>query len=69
MLDSGAIRSVEFGVNRTDRDKTKVDKGYYLTLKGYDGSADYTMTVPDQYLPILLPSPSLAWAMYSAMTL
>ncbi len=50
VLDGGAIRSVEFGVNRTDRDKTKVDKGYYLTLKGYDGSADYTMTVPDQYL-------------------
>lgn len=50
VLDGGAIRSVEFGVNRTDRDKTKVDKGYYLTLKGYDGSADYTMTVPDKYL-------------------
>ncbi|MGR6502098.1 TonB-dependent receptor [Shewanella sp. Koi 1] len=50
ILDGGAVRSIEFGVNRTDRDKTKVDKGYYLTLKGYDGSADYTMTVPDKYL-------------------
>lgn len=50
VLDGGMVRSVEFGVNRTDRDKTKVDKGYYLTLKGYDGSADYTMTVPDKYL-------------------
>ncbi|MFB2803178.1 TonB-dependent receptor [Shewanella seohaensis] len=50
ILDGGAVRSIEFGVNRTDRDKTKIDKGYYLTLKGYDGSADYTMTVPDKYL-------------------
>lgn len=50
VLDGGAVRSVEFGVNRTNRDKTKLDKGYYLTLKGYDGSANYTMAVPDQYL-------------------
>ncbi|QYJ77456.1 TonB-dependent receptor [Shewanella acanthi] len=49
-LDSGMVSSVEFGVNRTDRDKTKLDKGYYLTLKGYDGSDNYTMSVPDKYL-------------------
>ena len=50
VFDEGAVRSIEFGVNRTDRDKTKLDKGYYLTLKGYDGSADYMMVVPDKYL-------------------
>lgn len=50
VLDDSMLSSVKFGVNRTNRDKTKVDKGYYLTLKGYDGSADYTMTVPDKYL-------------------
>lgn len=33
VFDDGAFRSIEFGVNRTDRDKTKLDKGYYLTLK------------------------------------
>ncbi len=49
-LDSGMVSSVEFGVNRTDRDKTKLDKGYYLTLKGYDGSDDYMMSVPEKYL-------------------
>ncbi|MGI1999018.1 TonB-dependent receptor [Shewanella frigidimarina] len=50
VFDSGAVRSVEFGVNRTNRDKSKLDKGYYLTLAGYDGSDDYLETVPEQYL-------------------
>jgi iron complex outermembrane recepter protein len=50
LFDEGAVKSVEFGVNRTDRDKTKLDKGYYLTLKGYDGSANYLESVPSQYL-------------------
>ncbi|UJF20951.1 TonB-dependent receptor [Shewanella sp. OMA3-2] len=51
VFDSGAFRSIEFGVNLTERDKTKLDKGYYLTLKGYDGTdPNYMMTVPDQYL-------------------
>ncbi|WP_299569302.1 TonB-dependent receptor [uncultured Shewanella sp.] len=51
VFDEGIMRSIEFGVNRTDRDKTKLDKGYYLTLKGYDGTdPNYVMTVPDQYL-------------------
>jgi iron complex outermembrane receptor protein len=51
VFDGGALRSIEFGVNYTERDKTKLDKGYYLTLKGYDGTdPNYMMTVPDQYL-------------------
>ncbi|NRB23410.1 TonB-dependent receptor [Shewanella sp.] len=51
IFDQGAVRSVEFGVNRTNREKTKLDKGYYLTLKGYDGTdPNYVMTVPEQYL-------------------
>jgi len=50
VFDEGAVRSVEFGVNRTNRDKSKLDKGYYLTLAGYDGSANYLETVPEQYL-------------------
>ncbi|MGI2174534.1 TonB-dependent receptor [Shewanella ulleungensis] len=50
IFDEGAVRSVEFGVNRTNRDKSKLDKGYYLTLAGYDGSDNYLETVPDQFL-------------------
>ncbi|MCW3173962.1 TonB-dependent receptor [Shewanella subflava] len=51
VLDSSALRSVEFGVNYTERDKSKLDKGYFLTLKGYDGTnPNYTMAVPEQYL-------------------
>ena len=50
VFDDGAVRSVEFGVNRTNGDKSKLDKGYYLTLAGYDGSDDYLETVPEQYL-------------------
>ena len=51
VLDEGAFRSIEFGVNYTERDKSKLDKGYYLTLKGYDGTnPNYMMTVPEQYL-------------------
>lgn len=50
IFDEGAVRSVEFGVNRTNRDKSKLDKGYYLTLAGFDGSDNYLETVPDQFL-------------------
>ncbi|MCL1065532.1 TonB-dependent receptor [Shewanella olleyana] len=51
VFDEGIMRSIEFGVNRTDREKTKLDKGYFLTLEGYDGTdPNYVMTVPDEYL-------------------
>ncbi|MEZ9540172.1 TonB-dependent receptor [Shewanella sp. 10N.286.51.B8] len=51
IFDDGAIRSIEFGVNYTEREKSKLDKGYFLTLKGYDGTdPNYVMTVPDKYL-------------------
>ncbi|MBB1361424.1 TonB-dependent receptor [Shewanella sp. SR44-4] len=50
VFDEGAVRSVEFGVNRTNRDKSKLDKGYYLTLAGYDGTDNYLESVPEQYL-------------------
>ncbi|WP_137220918.1 TonB-dependent receptor [Shewanella sp. MEBiC00475] len=50
VFDQGAVRSVEFGVNRTNRDKSKLDKGYYLTLAGYDGTDNYLESVPEQYL-------------------
>ncbi|MCZ4338075.1 TonB-dependent receptor [Shewanella colwelliana] len=46
IFDDGAVRSIQFGVNRTDRDKSKRDNGYYLTLKDYPNM----MTVPDKYL-------------------
>ncbi|WP_028772132.1 TonB-dependent receptor [Shewanella waksmanii] len=51
-FDDGFMRSVEFGVNYTNREKSKVDNGEYLTLKGYEiGSGDnYMLTVPDEYL-------------------
>ncbi|WP_242620286.1 TonB-dependent receptor plug domain-containing protein [Shewanella maritima] len=46
-FDDGFMRSVEFGVNYTTREKSKVDNGEYLTLKGYEiGSGDdYMMTI------------------------
>ncbi|MDO6640829.1 TonB-dependent receptor [Shewanella sp. 5_MG-2023] len=51
VFDDGAIRSIEFGVNYTEREKSKLDKGYFLTLKGFDGTdPNYLMTVPDKYL-------------------
>ncbi|QDE31061.1 TonB-dependent receptor [Shewanella polaris] len=50
VFDQGDVRSVEFGVNRTNRDKSKLDKGYYLTLAGYDGTDNYLVSVPEQYL-------------------
>ncbi|WP_350433159.1 TonB-dependent receptor [Shewanella sp. H8] len=50
VFDQGDVRSVEFGVNRTNRDKSKLDKGYYLTLAGYDGTDNYLESVPEQYL-------------------
>ncbi|WP_394205827.1 TonB-dependent receptor [Shewanella waksmanii] len=51
-FDDGFMRSIEFGVNYTNREKSKVDNGEYLTLKGYEiGSGDnYMLTVPDEYL-------------------
>ncbi|WP_192022761.1 MULTISPECIES: TonB-dependent receptor [Shewanella] len=51
-FDDGFMRSIEFGVNLTQREKTKDDQGYYLTLKGYDKDTapDYMMTVPEKYL-------------------
>ncbi|MDP5145298.1 TonB-dependent receptor [Shewanella sp. ULN5] len=50
IFDDSAIRSVEFGVNYSEREKTKLDKGYFLTLKGYDDTDNYVMSVPEQYL-------------------
>ena len=51
-FDEGFMRSVEFGVNYTNREKNKVDNGEYLTLKGYEiGSGDnYMLAVPNEYL-------------------
>ncbi|WP_064791459.1 TonB-dependent receptor [Shewanella woodyi] len=46
IFDDGFISSIEFGVNRTDRDKSKRDNGFYLTLKQYPDM----VRVPDQYL-------------------
>ncbi|GAA0783225.1 MULTISPECIES: TonB-dependent receptor [Pseudomonadati] len=46
IFDEGDVRSVEFGVNYTEREKTKQDNGFYLTLKDYPDM----QTVPDEYL-------------------
>ncbi len=34
-FDEGVFSSVEFGVNYSEREKSKTDSGLYLTLKGY----------------------------------
>ncbi|MDO6678911.1 TonB-dependent receptor [Shewanella sp. 4_MG-2023] len=46
IFDDGAVRSVEFGVNYSEREKSKLDSGYYLTLKDYPDM----QTVPEKYL-------------------
>ncbi|MBT1446024.1 TonB-dependent receptor [Shewanella sp. JM162201] len=46
MIDAGAIRNITFGLNYTERDKSKMDQGFYLTLKDYPAM----ITVPSQYL-------------------
>jgi iron complex outermembrane recepter protein len=46
LFDDGAVKSVEFGVNRAERDKSKRDRGFYLTLKDYPNM----LTVPEKYL-------------------
>ncbi|WP_338593149.1 TonB-dependent receptor [Shewanella khirikhana] len=45
-FDDGAVRSIEFGVNYTEREKSKLDQGFYLTLKQYPDM----LTVPEKYL-------------------
>jgi iron complex outermembrane receptor protein len=44
-FDSGMFSSVEFGVNLSDREKTKQDRGLFLTLPQYPDS----LPVPDEY--------------------
>ncbi|MCE9687225.1 TonB-dependent receptor [Shewanella sp. AS16] len=46
IFDDGALRSLEFGVNHSKREKNKLDQGFYLTSKAYPELA----TVPEQYL-------------------
>ncbi|RYV03947.1 TonB-dependent receptor [Shewanella sp. OPT22] len=46
VFDDGAISSIEFGVNYSDREKSKEDEGVYLTLKDYPS----TTAVPQEFL-------------------
>ncbi|WDE10792.1 TonB-dependent receptor [Thalassomonas haliotis] len=46
VMDSGFISSIEFGVNYSEREKSKDNSGDYLTLNNYPD----LMTVPDEYL-------------------
>ena len=46
LLADGPLASVQFGVNYSDREKSKTDEGFFLTLKDYPG----TLAVPSQYL-------------------
>lgn len=39
-FDAGAISAVEFGANYSQREKSKINNGYYLTLKQYPALAD-----------------------------
>ncbi|NQY63722.1 MAG: TonB-dependent receptor [Alteromonadaceae bacterium] len=45
-IDSDIISSVEFGVNYSERQKSKIDTGIYLRLKDYPNMVD----VPSEYL-------------------
>ncbi len=44
-FDDGALASVEFGMNYSEREKTKLDEGYYLTLKAYPAM----LSVPGEF--------------------
>ena len=46
VVESDIITSVEFGVNYSERQKTKIDTGIYLRLKDYPNMVD----VPSEYL-------------------
>ena len=45
IFDSGVFSGVEFGVNYSDREKTKQDRGLFLTLPQYPNN----LPVPDEY--------------------
>lgn len=54
VMDSGVVSSVDFGVYYSDRTKTKVDSGLYLTLPGsLDADSNiipgFQLQVPEQY--------------------
>ncbi|MBV7315277.1 TonB-dependent receptor [Shewanella sp. NIFS-20-20] len=46
LLAQGPINAVEFGVNYSNRKKSKADEGYFLTLKDYPN----TLAVPSEFL-------------------
>lgn len=46
LISDSPFSSIEFGVNVSSREKSKQDKGYFLTLKTYPGM----QAVPSQYL-------------------
>ena len=45
ILEEGIFSAVEFGVNYSERSKSKLNKGYYLTLNDYPDR----VAVPEQY--------------------
>ncbi|GAA5186381.1 TonB-dependent receptor [Ferrimonas gelatinilytica] len=51
LFDSGAFSAIQFGVNYSEREKSKEDKGYFLTLNSY-GQPGFEMgqQIPQQYL-------------------
>ncbi|WP_440906298.1 TonB-dependent receptor [Catenovulum sp. SX2] len=54
-FDSGIFRKLDVGVYYSDREKSKVDVGDFLTLKGFataDGTVldeDFMLSIPDEY--------------------
>ncbi len=46
LLSEGPLASIQFGVNYSEREKSKKDEGFFLTLKDYPD----TLAVPSQYL-------------------
>ncbi|WP_035387358.1 TonB-dependent receptor [Ferrimonas senticii] len=51
LFDEGAISSIELGLNYSNREKQKINEGFFLTLNSYDADnpqADLSV-VPEQY--------------------
>ncbi|GLS83420.1 TonB-dependent receptor [Paraferrimonas haliotis] len=61
----GAISSVRFGVNYSERSKDREDEGFYLRLASYEaGNPDSMTSIPPQYL---LPSVNMGFIGFNSV--
>ncbi|TMO78530.1 TonB-dependent receptor, partial [Pseudoalteromonas ruthenica] len=49
VLDNAYISRVSFGMSYSDREKSKVSEGYFMTLKDFSLSNPGMLSIPEQY--------------------